>query len=408
MNTYKLISAPFALLLISVLLPFTVIAMDDNDLVSDIAAEQEYNRFSFGFSGGLMTSFTDIKDSEIMPHSDELAFGGEFRLNYHISPVFTLQTNFLYGNLKGIDQEADLQFDSRIMEGSLNARVSLSGLFAPHRSSNEWFSFYSILGAGLIGYETELMDYSTGNVIQEEGLSRHLVIPFGLGMNFRVSERIDIGIESTFRYINTDRLDIYEVTGSSRDMYNYTGVGITIRLGRNTRSMDWAPPAQVMYPGDPSRLERLAERNRSTEERIDQLDATYRGDIDDLRVEVSDVAETQTSLGRQTTQVFGAIEDLSRQVLMLENRLDEMEKMPETFYSVQVMALKEDLTIEEAQKFLGVNTNMEKLHINGWYKYISGRYNNLEDAILQMQRIWGQGVKDAFVVKYEEGVLRPR
>ncbi len=409
MDNFRSISASVAILLALLFTPALGLAGDDADTAPDILDEElTYNRFSFGFSGGLMTPFTDVKENEILPHSDEMAWGGEFRLNYHMSPLFTLQANFLYGQLTGVDQEENLRFDSDIMEFGLNARISVNKLFAPHRSSNEWFNFYAMLGAGIVGYETELMEYSSGNILNTQDLSHHLVIPFGLGMNFRVSDRIDIGLESSMRYINSDRLDLTEVVGSSRDLYNYTGIGITIRLGRNTRSMDWAPPSQVLYPGDPSRLERLAERARSNEQKISALEQKHDEDIASLREEVASVTDGQAELGQRTTEVFGAFEDLSRQVIMIENRLDELEREPDTFYSVQVMALKEDLSIEEAQKYLGINTQMEKLHINGWYKYISGRYHNLEDAILQMQRIWGQGVRDAFVVKYEDGVLRPR
>ncbi|MFO7873027.1 MAG: hypothetical protein R6U62_00915, partial [Bacteroidales bacterium] len=87
---------------------------------------------------------------------------------------------------------------------------------------------------------------------------------------------------------------------------------------------------------------------------------------------------------------------------------EEMAKETEEFFSVQVMAHREDISIEEARKALGVNIDLEKHHVDGWYKYISGRFETLEAAKLHMQRIWGQGIKDAFIVKYDEGLIYPR
>ncbi len=378
---------------------------------------EAYNKFSFGISGGVLTTFMDVKEEPFLPDSEEITYGGRLMLNYHMSPVLTMQTNFLYGELKGMDTENNLTFETDLMEATLNARVSLNTLLHPASRLNQSVNLYGFIGAGVLGYRSRLFEnnftapvsfygYENDGVTKDD-LQFELAVPFGLGINFKVAERLDIGVETGFRYTSSDRLDAMPVTGSRKDIYNFTSVGLTFRLGRNTNSTDWAPPREAMFPGDLKRVEQLADRTEKLEDDLHALGEAHGADVDILRKELEGLVEKQTDLGTRTAQLFGAIDDLTEHVVRLETQMEE-EVTPEVFYSVQVMAVLEELSVAEAQSYLRLNKDLERFHINGWYKFISGRFHNLEDAILQMQRIWGRGVKDAFVVKYEDGTLRPR
>ncbi len=191
-------------------------------------------------------------------------------------------------------------------------------------------------------------------------------------------------------------------------MYNYTRVGITFRLGPNTNSMDWAPPSQVMYPGDVARMDELERRLDTLALDVDDLQEAHDKDMEDIMVRLDNMSDRKAEIMQRTVQLFAAIDDVSHEFYRLQGEVESLKEGPDQFYSVQVMALKEEMAVDKARKHLGITHEVEVYHINGWYKYISGQYGNLEDAILHMQRIWGQGVRDAFVVKYKDGILYPR
>ncbi len=399
-----------AILSLSMAMFSNVLMAEENNQTND------FNKFSFGFHGGALTGFTDIKENNFFPDSDEITYGGGIFFNYHWSPVLTLQTNFLYGELKGIDTNRDWEFETELFEATINARLSLNSLLRPHGTTNEKVNFYASLGAGALAYRSQW--FEGGNLenfygYEADGFTSddpeiELSIPIGLGINFKISERFDLGIESGFRFTSSNRLDGRPIIGSRRDMFNYTRVGITFRLGPNTNSMDWAPPSQVMYPGDVARMDEMDRRLDTLSEDVVDLRQARDQDMQDVMVRLDSMSEETAEVMQRTMQLFGAIEDVSQEFYRLQEDMEKLKEAPDHFYAVQVMALMEEMPVEEARKYLGITQEVRVYRINGWYKYISGQYNNLEDAILHMQRIWGQGVRDAFVVEYRDGILSPR
>jgi len=409
----KIMWPKLTVLLALILLIVGKVSANDLDEYPD---ENEYNRFSVGLSGGVISPLTNIRENPFFPDQDEITFGGRLSLNYHLSPIYTLQTNLLYGEMQGIDTEENLEFETDLIEATLNARVSINKLLNPQGRLNESVNFYGFVGAGLLAYRSRL--YEDNEIISyygyEEGghtsddLKPEMIVPYGLGLNFKVSERFDIGIETGFRWSSSQRLDAWPLGGDQKDQYNFTSIGITIRLGSNTRSMDWAPPSRTMYPGDVTRIEDLERRMDALAEDVDGLEAMHEEEMEAFRLQLEGLSEEKADIMQRTVQLFGALEDVREKVNELQEDVQKIKEGPDRFYAVQVMALKEEMEIDEARQKLGLTHEVMVYQINGWYKYISGQYEVLEDAILHMQRIWGQGVRDAFVVEYKDGMLKPR
>lgn len=380
--------------------------------------QEEFNRFSMGLSGGAITSFTDVKENPFFPDGDEITFGGRLSLNYHLSPVLTMQTNFLYGELEGVDTEQGLKFETDLLEATLNARISFNTLFKPESEVNQKVNFYGFVGAGLLAYRSRLLQDGTpinyygytDDGYTKDDLKPELVVPYGLGINFKISERFDIGLETGFRYTSSDRLDALPHRPDGKDIYNFTSIGLTFRLGSNTNSMDWAPPSKAMYPGQRGRIDELEGRLDAFEEDVDGLKGQYdrhEQDLNEVMVRVDGISEEKAEIMQRTVRLFGAVEDLADEISKLSAEVDQI-RTPDHYYAVQVLAMQEELSLEEARQLLGITHDIQMHYIDGYYKYTSGKYHNLEDAILHMQRIWGQGVRDAFIVEYRDGMLRPR
>lgn len=412
MKTQTIISAALFFFLAALIIPVSPILANEETSNDNENDYEGYSQFSFEINGGSLISFTDVKENSLLPDPDELTFGGGLSLNFHRSPVLTLQTSFMYGEMIGISTEDNLRFDAELGHALLTANVSINRLLAPQSNTGQWMNIYGFTGVGALMFNSKLTELDTGDLLrypydetQEGEWHNGFVIPFGLGLNFKLSDRIDLGIKSSFQYAFLDELDAHVVDDSRKDMYNYTSVGLTLRLGSNPHSKDWAPVDEVMYPGDLNRIERMEARAAELEQELEATKDQHSEDMDHVRDDLDEVSQEQVQLSGRVGQLFGALEDVSQQIIRLE---EEMAKETEEFFSVQVMAIKEDMSVEEAHEALGANIDLEKHHVDGWYKYISGRFETLEAAKLHMQRIWGQGIKDAFVVKYDEGQIYPR
>ncbi|MFO7977734.1 MAG: OmpA family protein [Bacteroidales bacterium] len=276
-----------------------------------------YNKFSVELNGGLLSHYGDIKRYRYYP-GDELSFGGGFGLNYHVSPLLTLRGSFLAGQLVGEMPRDDRHFENNFMEYTFNGIINFNQLFAPNSRSNEFFSIYGVAGVGVISYRSQLMTISNDQVLDSYGYASDgttkedrvtdMTIPFGMGLKFRLSERFDVGIESAFRATKTDRLDAVDRGRTAHDMYNYTSVGITIRLGKNTKTPYWASAAETVYPGDVQRMDKLANQVSAAEEKVVQLEQTieeqdYDKDITELRQGVSALEEKNNELSMRMHQM---------------------------------------------------------------------------------------------------------
>ncbi len=378
--------------------------------------EVSFNRFSITLHGGGLVGLTDIRRYAFLPDSDELTFGGGISLNRHYSPALTMQTYLNYAEMKGISPGDDLSFETEMIEAVLRMRVSLNALLNPEGRSRQFMNVYAFIGGGALAYRSvashdgqpvRFYGYEDDGRTKDD-MKLEFVAPYGLGVNFRLSERIDLGIETGFRYTSSDRLDAWPVTGSRTDWYNFTSAGLTIRLGRNTNSADWASPRVSMYPGDTGRmaaLEAQASELREGQEDLQSEQAELAARLDESRERVVVVQRSQETA---TARIMAQLEEMQRKSESMQEELNRLSAAMDTYFAVQVAALRENLPVDDVQEKLGITLELRMHEADGWYKYITGQFRHLEDAILQMQRIWGMGVKDAFVVEYAEGVYRPR
>jgi len=283
------------------------------------------NRVSLGITAGLVTSFTDIKQNHYFPATDELSFFGGAKLEYHFSPVFGLRGHFLMGNLKGKDTRQNWHFQSEILESTLSGVVSISKLVSPKWTKNDRIDIYGLLGVGMLSYRSKHLNSLTDAVITSYGYSasgtikesrlHDVVMPFGLGVRFKVLDRIDLEIESAFHPTKTDKLDGLNRIFSRDDVYNFTRIGIAFNLGRNAQSMKWASPSAIMYPGDVTRMDYLVERVQENSSRVEAQERwmqenrneqeilALRKQIQDLEKRQNELAVSINSLAGQVTEV---------------------------------------------------------------------------------------------------------
>ncbi|MCD4746323.1 MAG: OmpA family protein [Bacteroidales bacterium] len=200
----------------------------------------KYNTWSISGNFGSIMFYGDIREYDFYPtSSSEIGWGGGITLNKQISPFFGLHAQFLTGSLSGIKRSSNYNFSAEIFEYTLNSIFSITDIIFTEITDKK-FNFYLLVGAGYVNFRSKLNKngiYESGegfsdNGTQKNKMTTELIIPVGLGVNYKLSEKIDLNFETTLRNLNSDKLDCY-VSPPAKDKYGYTSLGITLKFGKD-------------------------------------------------------------------------------------------------------------------------------------------------------------------------------
>ncbi len=393
-----------------------------------LANDNDYQKFSFGIHGGPIIGLTDIQARSFWPTKDELSFGGGVMLNYHRSPIINYQATFLYGDIKGVDKYLARQYETNIIHTDITANLSFSRLLFSNMSPVERVNLFGFSGLGYIVYSGKKMDME-GNVIQYSNLldegeySGAVILPYGMGLSVKLSERVDVNLKFSFYHVFSDELDAYVDVYTGKDRYSYHSVGLTFRLGRNTRSPEWIPVDQFTHRYDKFPVVDMANKIVQLEEEVTQVKGQTETSINELSGEYNEISAATRSLEAQNTQLQNKYDDVSSRLAKVEEKITAMPKKHEDstvgtverdrrpekldeFFTVQVMASKSNIHLVTIKKNLNIeNFDVRMVKDTTWFRYHSGQFTNRQDANNHMHKIRKQGVLDAYVVKYKDGQL---
>jgi hypothetical protein len=175
-----------------------------------------------------------------------ITFPGEFGFAVNKQVLSTgilnggIKGQFNFGHLQG--SKNDYSFENKYKEGSLNFQVILN-TWVNRNFRFEKVRPYAFTGIGFINYRVLLRD-PNGYVVNGYGYEvvegdlegngknpekdkaiTDLVIPVGAGLNYKLNNKINIELEASSRFINSDRLD-GKVNGKN-DKYWFVSVGVT-------------------------------------------------------------------------------------------------------------------------------------------------------------------------------------
>jgi len=175
----------------------------------------------------------------------------------------------------------------------------------------------------------------------KEKMTTETSFPAGLGIKYKVSKKIDIALESTLRYVVTDKLDAYVRPTNFNDKYGYTSIGVIYKFGKQEKHMEWIEPKEVEK--DTSKVA-LAESNKKIDEmnkRIAELEskkpaasttgaddqkiAAINQKIDDLTKKVNELENKGTGTGTVANTTGGGNIDLQK-LADLAQKVDELNK----------------------------------------------------------------------------------
>ncbi len=240
--------------------------------------------YEIGGFGGVSYYIGELNPvGHFKPALTHRAFGGYFR--QALNSRWALRYGFNYGKISGNDtystsvfnQNRNLSFESKLYEG--NFLIEFNFLHYHSFVYKDFFSPYIFGGVGLVRfnpfaslngnlYELHQIDTEPNGSFY---LRTVLSFPFGFGVKFKFSHRILFALETGIRKSASDRMD--DVSGfypdpanldniavglsnksggaadwgsqrgnpNDRDWYSFSGLQVSIRLGKNPRLCHYKP-----------------------------------------------------------------------------------------------------------------------------------------------------------------------
>ncbi|MBN1339976.1 MAG: SPOR domain-containing protein [Bacteroidales bacterium] len=307
------------------------------------------------------------------------AFGA--MIQKKISRVVTARGQFLYGELSGTKRKYSKWFEADILETSLSATLDLSSFIWGVRDRK--LSVYAMGGIGLTQWRTELKDLNTNEVIRTNGYAGgsgiggrtvEAVLPFGMGLDYKINDNWHINLEGSLRPVNSDLLDA-NVGDFPFDFYSYNFVGVTYVF--NKRKI--MPPIELP-PAEELITEQEAQQP-AEEIVMEELPETEPDDI--LEKELRDI-EDKILVDEAGKGIF---EPTYAGVV----------------FRVQVMASRDNVNPETVKNELNLKENVYLNEGNGWFRYSVGSFTKYWKAKEYKNLLVSKyNVYDAFVVAYRE------
>jgi hypothetical protein len=376
-------------------------------LVNTTIVAQSYNKSSsfksywqINASGGTSLFFGDIKQYQFWPVSsneNEWRFAGGLMLNKQISPVFGIRGQAIYGNLAGTRRSWNKYFESNYIEFNLNTTVSIRNIISKYKAKQFWDA-YIIVGIGITNYNTELKDLTTKQVLREVGYGngksfggRTLqgILTGGLGLDFRLSDKWNINLESSNKIMNSDDMDAW-VSGFIYDVYNYTSIGISYKFGVKKKSKE----------NDEYNYFETKENN------IRETEYDYYGTnpVEPPKVDALDITPivAVSTYKEEPTEVIVVTEEPLESIIIEEEVVTLLNTLE---YRVQISAkYNRELSIQNLGVKFNIPTNqIKENNYNGFYIYTVGSFTTYEQAREKRNQLRHNGIGDAFVVAFKDG-----
>jgi len=342
--------------------------------------------FQVGINGGSSVFFGDIKQNTFWPALsgiNELHFAGGLNFNFQVTPAFAIRLHGLYGKLSGMRKEWDVYFQNDYIESNINAVLNFSNIFGKVRT-DRLVNIYGTIGIGLTQYNTVVKSYYEGTELMKvgygqgsgfDGRTLQGIMLYGLGLDFRLNERLNLQLESTNRVMDSDMLD-GRATGYPLDFYNYTSIGITFKFGflkqKETGSELHEEETAVYY--EPEEKEDTASAVKE-EVPIEQEEEVIPADT---------LTNYLPSYPEEQTEELPGLEYRVQILARFQGPVSL--KFISTTYSIPMYELKEDT-------------------YQGHRIYTIGSYKTYQEARKKRDELRSLfGITDAFVVAFDKGV----
>ncbi|MEZ4978573.1 MAG: OmpA family protein [Chitinophagales bacterium] len=253
----------------------------------DAYPPKKKNNWAVGVGLGLPMLLSDIKPLMLK------SYGADLKVRKAFSHVFSLRFQSIFAQIEGINYRshdiggvvAPLNYRTRMTDNTLQAVFTLNNINFHNHQAKVGFNLFAGAGfatsftqfnlldengnpydySNLSNIETysdrrfvvneirNLLDdgYETSDVIAngDAKIGNTRVLPsilVGAGLDFHLSKRIDLSLESRISRYLSDELDGYKL-GFGEDWLVYTNIGVNFKIGKNTEPLYWQNPLNAPY-----------------------------------------------------------------------------------------------------------------------------------------------------------------
>ena len=221
----------------------------------------QYRTWSFGLNAGVLAPVVFIGGSnDFTDWKVNLGYGATLRKQ--LGRCFGLEAGFLRGTLTGTNESAPggVQNDLKSFKTNLDWSGSLMGVLnlgnVNFLTRENRVNLILKAGYGYAGYSYTLTDASdiTTDYKGKYGTSgdkSHIntqFIPVGVGVKFKLSDRINFDLGYNMYFVDSDNLDGTYAKGTTKDRFSYGYGGLEFSLGSSAKpNLDWVNPVALMY-----------------------------------------------------------------------------------------------------------------------------------------------------------------
>ncbi|MBL0105190.1 MAG: OmpA family protein [Bacteroidetes bacterium] len=222
-----------------------------------------FNTWDVAAHLGVSYPNTDIAASTLTSDKLQTHLMYGIDLTKFLSHSFAFQGRFLTGKMSGTDNNKPYHFETDVKyDLSINALFQFGNIAFLKRTPN--LAIYASIGVGVIRYvphvyynypaSTHVLNgvYIQGYDVpvdssKDYGKTSELIIPFNLGIKYRISKHFSLNAEYSLRTMNSDKLDGWYRLLSEDDDYSYGSIGLTYHIGSRDKMAEWVNPLQSVY-----------------------------------------------------------------------------------------------------------------------------------------------------------------
>jgi OOP family OmpA-OmpF porin len=136
-------------------------------------------------------------------------------------------------------------FSTTFWQGSLSAVVNVATIDYLRRENA--INFFIHAGAGLASYQPTII--GTNNSVNKwPNHVKEFVVPIGVGVKFKMTDKIALNLGYTENFIDGDNFDGVHKNYPTKDRYSYGYAGLEFTLGPKSKpSLEWVNPVAMMY-----------------------------------------------------------------------------------------------------------------------------------------------------------------
>ncbi len=354
-----------------------------------------YENWDISTNLGLTQFYGDVSSHGFFKKlNGESSFSPDIKIRKMFNPYWGTGLSVFYTGLSSIK---DIKTDGTVVNYSLSGSyydanlflyVNLSNLLFNYKSTRKW-NLFGTVGFGYGMWNSMLTDHITGISIKSgtpNGTTTFatsgMVVPIGLGLNYRLSKHWGVQLGGEFRTVLNDDVDVWH-DGFQYDQLFTAKVGVTyfIKPGWTLGSLK---------KPDKKKKDECCEEDLFLKKKpIPVFDYTYNPPVESTAtpkksVEVMHINKNKA--GDNSAKFYPG------------DHFRDFE------FRVQILAKTTKLPHPESlQSKYRLDYPVLENYQDGLYRYSTGSFDRYRDALAHSKKIRSHGVFDAFVVVYSHG-----